>query len=265
MSSGDASAHQVTNSQSPTVDEVMAAVAIPILEYGRAWMVDGATAERAAELGLNPGLGFWVNGRAGFLGEVDSDVAAAAIGFMSPQGVKTHWGVRNPGLSMPDLTEAYAETLGLFGQRTLADLNNADLSRLADLCHKVAAAALPSSGVLFTGWRALPRPGDPAADAAVAINILRELRGGAHLSAVHAVGIGPHGAIMSVDDPVRGGTAGAERFGWAGPHPEADADRRAQAETLTTEACRPAFDALAGDERTDFIRLVTAARATVQL
>jgi hypothetical protein len=246
-----------------TTDQVINATAGPILEYGRAWMLDAETAAAAAELGLVPGFGFWVNGRAGFLGDADPAVAAATIGFMALDTVAVNWGVRNNGVTMPDITVRYAESLGRFGQRTLGSIEASDLTRLADLARTVADAALPSIGVLFAGWRALPRPTDPAADAALALNVLRELRGGAHLSAVNAVGLGPHGAIMSAPDPVRGGLAGAERFGWPAPHPEPDHQARTRAESLTDDICRPAFDVLDQAERADLVQLVELARSTI--
>ena len=55
--------------------------------------------------------------------------------------------------------------------------------------------------------------------------VLRELRGGAHLSAIQAAGLTPQGAIVSFTaDDIRGGPNGAERFGWPAPHPEPDPD-----------------------------------------
>ncbi len=247
-----------------TADEVMALTARPILEYGRGWMADPATATRAAELALVPGFGFWVNGRAGVLGDADADVAAAAIGFMAPSMVREVWGVRRAGMTALDVTMAYAEAASAWGRRTLVDVDAGDLDRLATLCDKVAAAALPSCGLLFAGWRALDRSNDPASNVTVALNVLRELRGGAHLSAVQAVGIGPVGAIMAADDPVRGGPAGAERFGWTPPYPAPDHQRRAEAERLTSEICRPAYEALDDGERSEFVALVQRARASVE-
>ena len=247
----------------PTVDETIEATAVPVLEFGRGWMMDGATAARSAELGFGPGFGFWVNGRAGVLGEVDADVAAAAIGFMAPAWVRDHWEGRPAGLSPAAATAAYAEAAATWGRGVLAGVDEARLQRLAELCHEVAAAALPSTGVLFAGWRALTLPDDPAGRATIALNVLRELRGGAHLSAVHAVGLGPHLAVLSADDPVRGGVAGAERFGWQGPHPEPDPEARREAERVTTVICRPAYEGLGPAERAELIDLVAEARSAM--
>ena len=245
-----------------TADDVMDRTAVAVLEFGRGWMLDPTTIGRSAELGLDGPFGFWVNGRAGFLGDVDADVASSAIGFMAPAMVRHHWETEC-GRTHADLTEEYAASAAAWGRNVLAGIPSGDLDRLTDLCDRIADAAVPSTGTLFSGWRHVDRPDDPAGRATIALNVVRELRGGAHLSAVHAVGLGPHGAIMSTDDPIRGGVAGSERFGWGEPHPEPDPAARIEAERLTSAACRPAYESLDPDERTDFVRLVTAARAAM--
>ena len=247
----------------PKIDPAIHATAIPILEFGRAWMMAPTTAARAGELELNGPLGFWTLGRAGALGEVGPDVAAAAIGFMAPTMVRDNWAHRPAGVGEATIALEYAEAAAAFGRSTLAAISEHDLVELTTLCDKISAAAEPSVGMLFAAWRAQARPEDPAGAATVALNVLRELRGGAHLSAVQAAGIGAHGAIMAADDPVRGGPAGAARFGWPEPHPEPDVARRALAEDLTTMICRPAYAALDDAELERFVALVGAARATL--
>ena len=124
-------------------------------------------------------------------------------------------------------------------------------------------SALPSCGALFAGWRSIERPSDPAGRATVVLQILRELRGGAHLSAIQAAGLTPHSAILSFTaDSTRGGTAGAERFGWVAPHPQPDEAAKATAEVGTTAACVHAYEALTSSERTEFVELVLVARAS---
>lgn len=241
-------------------EEVVAATAKPILELGRAWIAAPPTAERAARLGLDAPFGFWVNGRAGVLGDVDADVAAAAIGFMDPGHVRRYWERRPSELSPARSTEEYLAAAGEWSLTALETLSDEALVDVADLARRVAAAAQPSVGVLFAGWRAVDPPDSPAAAATLALNVLREHRGGAHLSAVQAVGLGPVGAILAADDPVRGGAAGAERFGWSPPFPEADAARRSAAEEMTNTICVPAYAALDDDERTRFASVVVAAR-----
>ncbi len=237
--------------------EIVDATARPILELGRGWMLAPSTGDRAVELGLELPFGFWVNGRAGAMGEVEPDVVASAIGFMYPPLARQYWTSRPAGLSARAAAEAYADAAAVWGRGVLAGMAADDLSELAALARKVADAALPSTGAIFAGWRSLAGPTDPAGAATVALNVLREMRGGAHLSAVNAAGIGPLGAVISAEDQVRGGEAGARRFGWPEPFPGRETARRAEAERLTSVICEPAYAALSPTEATRFVDLVT--------
>ena len=223
-------------------------------------MAAEGTGAKNRDLGFDNPFGLWANGRAGVMGEVSADAAASAIGFMAPDLVRQLWGSRPDGMTAGDCSAVYADLAVAWGRETLADVDSAKLERLTELADRVADAALPSTGALFAGWRTMPRPDDPAGAATLALQVLRELRGGAHLAAVHAVGLGPHAAIMSVDDPVRGGVAGAARFGWSEPHPDPDPTRRSEAEVLTSRAVAPAFAAL-GDDGGEFVDLVGEAYA----
>ena len=142
-----------------TADDVMDRTAVPILEYGRGWMLHADTIARSAELGLDGPFGFWVNGRAGVLGDADADVAAAAIGFMAPAMVRHHWETPTD-LSRRGLSAEYAASAAAWGRNVLADLADTDLDRLTELCDRIADAALPSTGALFAGWRSVERPDD---------------------------------------------------------------------------------------------------------
>ena len=209
-------------------------------------------------------FGFWVNGRAGVLGEVDSAVAAAAIGFMAPHAVHDYW-QRSPRVRFRPGTQPWhglaAPPHGV--ERHLSPWPTSDVRRLADLARKVIDQADLSIGTLFAGSARIPTPGDAAGDAAINLNVLREFRGCAHLAACHAAGLGPHATIMSTDDPVRGGASWAEGFGWTSPHPQPDIQARARVEELTTAAAARSFESLEKTERADFVHLVTAARACI--
>ena len=243
--------------------EAAAQSAKPILEFGRGWMVAPSTTKRAEELGLAEAgrFCFWVNGRAGVLGDVDPHIATAAIGFMAPAAVRAYWGARPPELSAWDAALAWFEAAAAWGRETLAAMDDARLQRLVHLAGIVIRDADLSIGTLFAGSALIPLPGDPAGDATVLLNVLRELRGGAHLAACHAVGLGPHATIMSTDDPVRGGASWAETFGWEAPHPTPDHEARAQIERLTTAGVRHAFAALSLAEAGEFVELCVEARA----
>ncbi len=246
-----------------TTIDVANATAQPILQFGRAWMMAPSTGAKAADLGLAEAgrFGFWVSGRAGVLGEVDPQVAAAAIGFMAPDAVRDYWYARPDTLSAWDAALAWFDCAASWGREVLAAMPDAQVQRLADLSRKVIDNADASTSMLFAGSKLVPLPGDAAGDATINLNLLRELRGGAHLAASHAAGLGPHATIMSTDDPVRGGAAWAEGFGWTAPHPQGDTAARAQVEELTTAAAARAFESLDDSERREFVDLVAAARA----
>ena len=257
-----ASVSKSSSSAAPSPADVAEATAIPVLEYGRAWMMAKPTHARAEELGLTPGFGFWVNGRAGALGEVSADVAAAAIGFMAPDLVQELWHSRPSDVTPLRAALEYGAMAAEWGRETLAEMDEARIERLIDLSDKVIAGALPICGAIFAGWRGLDRPDDPAGNATFALQILREMRGGAHLSAIQSAGLSPQHAILSFTaDPIRGSAAGAERFGWQAPHPAPDEAARARAETMTTNVCMHAYEALDEGERGEFIELVLEARA----
>jgi hypothetical protein len=236
---------------------------IPILEFGRAWMLAPSTSDQADDLGLDGLFGFWVNGRAGVIGDVDSDIAAAAIAIGSPSFVRRYWEHRPDTMSSLDCSVAYAETAAQWGREQLDGIDTARLERLDELTKKVVMAADASVGMLFAGWRALPHPHDLAGRVTVRLNVLRELRGGAHISAIHAVGLGPVGAIVSSDDPVRGGEQGATRFGWTGPFPKPDLVARAEAELITSQIAAVPFRSLDDAERGELADLVDEVHASL--
>jgi len=248
-----------------TAHDVAQQTGKPILEFGRAWMMAPGTAAKSAELGLADAgrFGFWANGRAGVLGEVDASIAASAIGFMAPEAVTKCWNSRPDGLSAWDAALEWFGCGASWAREALASMPDDRVGRLAELARKVVDAADPSIGALFAGSKNIPLPGDPAGDVAVTLNVLREMRGCAHLAACHAVGLGPHATIMSTDDPVRGGAKWSEGFGWTAPHPEPNHEARAQVEEMTTAALEHAFEGLDAGEREEFVALILEARAAI--
>jgi hypothetical protein len=103
----------------------------------------------------------------------------------------------------------------------------------------------------------MPVPDDPKGAAAHELNVLRELRGGAHLVAVIAHGLSPLEATLAST-----GTGMAGFLGHPEPYPDVtDAMRAArdQAEVTTTTIVAPAFAALAESDRPTFVEQVRAA------
>ena len=242
------------------------ALAGPISEIGRAWMLDDRTLVHGHRLGLSAEVAFdfWVNGRAGVLGEGDAAKVIAGIAFMDPALTRSFWEGRPAGLGAQQASQEYALAAANWGRVELSSMAEDELHELADLCHRLCGAAPASIGVLFAGWRELDLPTDAAGRATVAMNVVREMRGGAHISAIHAAGLDPVGAIISVDHPTHGGSRRAERFGWPSPHPQPNFAARERAEVLTSKILTPIVDqALSPQQRHRLVSLVGAARRTI--
>lgn len=242
--------------------DVVNATGLQILVIGSTWMLDPGTPAFGAEIGL-PGRSFWAVGRGGVLGNVDADVVVAAFGFVSPETLKPLWQSRPAGQDPHEAARYYAHAAGAWAARTWRGVPEADLLETAALAEAVAAAGWPAVGALFAGWRSLQVPGlDAAGRAALALHVLREHRGGAHITGVMAMGLSPVAAIMTAPAG-RGGPDRAERFGWSGPYEEAEelAAARAEAEEITDRVASAAYEVLTPAQRARFVELVGALHA----
>jgi hypothetical protein len=227
-------------------------------------MLAPGTLAHGTTLGLSSesALDFWINGRAGVLGDGPSSKAAAAIAFAGPELVARYWDARPAALSAPVAAAHYAVAGAKWGHTALKSTTDSDALELAQLCRTVVAAADPAIGVLFAGWREIDLPTEPREAMTVALNQVRELRGAAHIHAIFACGLTPLQATMSVDHPVRGGAAQAERFGWSAPFPTPDFDSRERCEKLTTEILVGIYEqAFTGTQADRYTELVLQARA----
>jgi hypothetical protein len=226
-----------------------------ISQFASAFMLDGATYGRGAELGF-PGMTFYVGGRGGVLGPVHPDVVAAAMVFFNPQTVRDAWEVSVKVMDPHEAAVAFAECGHTWAQRLPDDL---DVDRLADLAGRIEAGASPAGAPLFAGWRAMAEPDEPKARALHRMNVLRELQGNLHAAAVLAAGLEPLEA-MSVRSPHM-----TKIFGWDDnlPNPEQYQDRWEVAERSTAAMLAPAFAALDEDERAEFVILAHAAHAAM--
>jgi hypothetical protein len=98
--------------------------------------------------------------------------------------------------------------------------------------------------------------------------ILREMRGAAHINAIAAVGISPLDAILaSTNAPPRTGPEYAERMGFPGPFrdPEEVRGQRLEAEALTARILEPFFAALDGAELAEFGEVVETTRNAIDM
>lgn len=238
----------------PSTTETDRATCGPIHDLGSAFMLHGDTMGRAGENGYENPFGFYFAGRGGVLGEVDADVIYAAFGWFSPSVVRPMWAA---GVAVHGAREAarrYFAAAADWGRDHLAGTEGLD--RFADLAARVVAAADSSGLPLFAGWRAEPRVDDGPGRALQLTHVMREWRGANHLVATTSVGLTPLQSILAGD-----GEGQAGFFGWPEPFETITEDhrrRRQEAEALTDRLCAPAFEALTGAERADFVRLAPA-------
>lgn len=249
-----------------TAGELSAAEAVrgaagPVGRLGGAWMMTPRATARGQQFGLT-GWSFYYLGRAGVLGEVDASVVAATFVFFPPELLRKGW---ERGLQVLPLAQAhahYVEVCREWGRQRFAGW--APAGRLADLLTQVSAAAGVGGLPLFAGWRALltgPTAAvtDDAARCALALQVLREHRGGLHALAVLAAGIDPLQAVVSG----RYGPDNAAMFGWPQPWPEPSLGTAAmaKAEQVTDALVAPAFAALTPAERYELVALLRDAGA----
>ena len=166
-----------------TQAETAKAIAKPVGEMGGAFMLDGATYARGAELGFS-GIDFYVLGRGGVLGDTIPDVVSSAFFFWNPEQVRTQWELARKVMEPAKAAVEWADLCHAYGEAHLPEF--AALNRFSELAAKVCDAASPAGAALFAGWRALPAPGTdrPKARAQHYLNSLRELRGGLHGGAI---------------------------------------------------------------------------------
>ncbi len=243
-----------------TPQDAARATAEAVGALGGAFMMDGQTYARGAELGFS-GLDFYVLGRGGALGDTHADVVAAAFCFWNPDRVREQWESGRKVLAPAEAAAEWVALCSAYGDAHLPDLDGLD--RLSQLCEQVVDAASPSGAALFAGWRTLDRPGTdrPKARAQHLLNALRELRGGLHAGAVLAAGLTGKEAL-AFRAPMM-----APVFGWdAESLPDAATvkERWKVAEAGTDAAFGLALAALDEAERTEFVEAINATHAAVK-
>jgi hypothetical protein len=227
--------------------EAAGRTATPVSTIGSHFMLAGNTYKRGAELGFQ-GLDFYVAGRGGVLGDVDADVVSAAFTFFEPGAIRSLWEQGTAVMPPRQAAGEFAACCASWAEAHVPD--DLDAARLAVLAGKVAASARPACAAVFAGWRALPAPDAPKAQAVHQMNVLRELRLGLHGAAVVAAGLSPLQAL-SVKTP-----AMAPIFGWAELADVTDLQPVWDgAEERTTQAIAHAYEALDEAELRELVDL----------
>jgi hypothetical protein len=168
-----------------------------------------------------------------------------------------------------EVAQHYASRTVSWGEEALTPVfDHADLERIDSLGRRIIDAAPSILGPIFAGWRALPRPDDVGARVALTTQILREMRGAAHIHAIVAHGLTPLDAILaSTNAPPRTGPGYAERMGFAGPFrdPEEVREPRLAAEATTASIMETYFQVLSPEELADFGQLVETTRNAIDM
>lgn len=227
----------------------------PVGYLGGRWMLHPEVLQPCRDAGYPHGYAYYVAGRGGVLGDVDSDVITAAFGFFEPSLVRKMWdkGVAVEGAAAS--AARYGAACAEFGRARLQGFDRA--TRIAELAERVADNVDVAGLSLFAGWRNQSRPGDDAGRAYFLMHVLRELRGGVHLLAVVATGLGPRRAVFA-----SGGEALAKQFGWAPPYDDSAGVSKKPAEDLTDEILTRLYAAaLNADEVAELATLVGELRA----
>jgi len=217
--------------------ELIYAVSPTIGKAGAAFYFHPDTLARGKELGLD-GFRFYMLGRGGVLGDVESDVVASAFGYFHRALVARIWTTAKARCNPREAARAYMECCAHLGRSTLADVEG--LSEFCEAAEAVIAATNPAGLSLYAGVAAEPRAEDLPGRAIQLVAVLRELRGSSHLLAVVASGVAPEvaHAIRRPND--------VTTFGWD-PAPEVTNADRANldaAEALTDGLLINAYDAL---------------------
>ncbi len=232
------------------------AVAGPFGDLGGRFMLSGRTYATGNELGFS-GMDFYFAGRGGVLGPVDASVVAHEFGFFPLARLDELWSAGCAVMAPEDAATAFLECGYAWGRARLPE--DLDHARLAELVRRITDTAVgaPADGpALSAAWNRVPWPDDERDAALHAIHLMRELRGGAHVAAVHAAGLDPHLAVMVVN-----GAAGAEFFGWPEPHPDPEPARATwqQVEAATNESVAARLAVLDDAEQLELIALARAA------
>ena len=252
-----------------TVEETIERVFKPIQQFTRGWMLNPATEEWGrTNLGLDRPRQFWIVGRAGVMGNCTAEVAAGELAFHSLEHVVDAWEHLPPGLDPQTVAEHYAGRVVEWGDRVISTFDPDRMERLELLGRRIIDAAPASLGGVFAGWRAVPIPKTLGGRVAMTTQVLREMRGAAHINAVLAVGLSPVEAILaSTNAPPRTGPEWAERMGFTGPFrdPEEVRPQRLEAEEITARILVPSFQALDGRELAEFGELVETTRDAIDM
>lgn len=244
---------------SSDLSSTAATLAPAISTVGAGFMTHRSLFERGRQLGYQD-LDFYIAGRAGVLGEVPAEVAAAGLVFFEYATVCRSW-ERSADIQT---RSAAATDFAICAETWAASRLEPDprWERLALLAGHLADAASAAHAPIFAGWRRRCPPDEPRLAMVHHLNSLREHRMACHAAAVIANGLHVGDAVRYRQPEM------VEVFGWSNseddPSHHAEVVRRwTEAERQTDHVVGQLYATLHDHELDDFTTLVGAAQNAI--
>jgi hypothetical protein len=225
--------------------ELSEVTADPLQVVGSSFYFDSPTVDRARELGLRR-FEYYGLGRGGVLGDVDASVVEEAFTFFHPSTFDFIWTGARAKADPVAMASDYLQAAYAFADRTFGDIPVEVLADFAAAAFKVVKAVEVGQHQLVDGYRQYPVPEDPVHAAYLGAILLRELRGGVHIGAVHEAGLLPVEACY-LQDPGFFKYHGYQEDDAPTVTPELEA-KKLRAEEITSRAMADCFAVLTDQE-----------------
>lgn len=238
--------------------ELLDAACPTINVFGAAYYFIPETLQAGKDINLG-GMEFYVQGRAGQMGNCDPDAVASAFGYFKPTLLRSVLEAARAKVEPRVAGTAHLEACAALGRTKLASLPNLDA--FVAVLEKINNAADPDSLALYAAIRTETLASDAAGRAMQLIAILREFRGSAHLVALRAVGVKSSTAHFIKRPDMW------KQFGYtedeAPEVTDAVLKKMDEAEKLTDAIVEPAFAVLTQDERKTLLDGLEAVKAAL--
>ena len=238
--------------------ELLNAACPTINVFGAAYYFIPETLQAGKDINLG-GMEFYVQGRAGQMGNCDPDAVASAFGYFKPTLLRSILEAARAKVEPRVAGTAHLEACAALGRTKLASLPN--LEAFVAVLEKINNAADPDSLALYAAIRTETLASDAAGRAMQLIAILREFRGSAHLVALRAVGVKSSTAHFIKRPDMW------KQFGYtedeAPEVTDAILKKMDEAEKLTDAIVEPAFAVLTQDERKTLLDGLEATKAAL--
>jgi len=227
---------------------------------GGDYMSSQAARTAAKDLGMK-GWPFYFGGRVGVLGPVAPEVVHAVVGFFPADLAVPSWSTaRDPKQSPPldRVVDRYRDVQRMWADEFLAALPEDEAHELADMLREIATTSETGLSPLAAAWGAMPEPASARHRVVHWSMVMREQRGGLHITAVQMAGLDPLEAIVT--GPL--GEGGAKFFRWPAPYPQPDDAMRLfreQAEEITDELASRAYRGLSREQAERLLALLSRA------